>query len=1014
MSLFVEGKFFKEAGTGGGSGGGAVDSVNGKTGVVVLSASDVNAVPQYETMPTASASNVGELAQYSGVTIPDVEESATISQTVGSGLTDLQVNVDTFVGVEQPTGDETVNFVASVESSSANITQNPDGETVTITDADLFIAWVKQRMDYFGYDINNWLTGCIHWNGAEWYLFDINVESSIGGGDSTFWAGIGVEIVGTPTGISVDAIYEITSFGGVSWTKNSQTVDLSSYGISYSGTPVDDDTLTVDYTAPVAGITNGYFYKSSVEYSDPTATISQTVGSGLSDLAVNVDTFIEGEQPTQDEEVDFTANVTADNVATSPMNDWVITVDSTAIVNAILALYPDYDLSTITNGWINYCEDENEAILGWNGEYTYQVVVTDGITINVRGQGDPDQYVGIASVDSITKGITTWEKDSETVDLAEYGISYSGTPVDGDTLTVAYTAPAPIGYYWNQTDVQPSSGSGGGSEIEWKTKVDLPAEYAGDEWGAAPYYTIVGGLPDGTYEFYFSTKVLVNDNVYPSKLGDLIFKVKLEIDNSDNDYAANLGYVFNGDYLGGVNTQFGYGKMFWYFVYKNGRDLILYQTESPFSSDALAYNGHQTVPECFKLSAIKNIDTGQEYIAVGDVKLDGQIPTYDTMFSGAMKLNRLVDTPSVPSPVNATWFSANDFATKTIFISRTGVFSVLNLQEDNGNSELVVEVVAKYVDDYKAYSQQIVKATGIFSDCYLAEKGDYFYVMGVDTASAALLSGKIYALLGSIKSGDASVWFDTIPSNTTPIQQVGPQGYNLASITPDGIGNIVQYTGTTNANYTNGYWYKANGTVITTPESLVVTSQDPEFSVSVDLANFKTAIQNASGWSISTIEGYLSNNDNWSLSVVFDENNATVTWASFGFWTTDSQDVLNCVTVTYTGSSSGSTSVNCTTAYTSESKSVQNPSWDRIDVQPSFSPTATTVTLAVADWSSNTQTVNVTGVTANNLVQVAPAPSSTSDYVSGGVLCTAQGAGTLTFTCTTTPSNAITVNVVIF
>jgi len=75
--------------------------------------------------------------------------------------------------------------------------------------------------------------------------------------------------------------------------------------------------------------------------------------------------------------------------------------------------------------------------------------------------------------------------------------------------------------------------------------------------------------------------------------------------------------------------------------------------------------------------------------------------------------------------------------------------------------------------------------------------------------------------------------------------------------------------------------------------------------------------------------------------------------------------------------------------------------------------TGTTATLAVADWSSNIQTVNVTGVTSSNNVIVAAAPASQADYTAAGILCTAQGAGTLTFTCTTTPTSAITVNVLI-
>ena len=76
--------------------------------------------------------------------------------------------------------------------------------------------------------------------------------------------------------------------------------------------------------------------------------------------------------------------------------------------------------------------------------------------------------------------------------------------------------------------------------------------------------------------------------------------------------------------------------------------------------------------------------------------------------------------------------------------------------------------------------------------------------------------------------------------------------------------------------------------------------------------------------------------------------------------------------------------------------------------------TTTTATLAAASWADSTQTVSVTGVTATNTVFVAPAPASASDYATGGVLCTTQATDSLTFTCTATPTNDITVNVVIF
>lgn len=75
--------------------------------------------------------------------------------------------------------------------------------------------------------------------------------------------------------------------------------------------------------------------------------------------------------------------------------------------------------------------------------------------------------------------------------------------------------------------------------------------------------------------------------------------------------------------------------------------------------------------------------------------------------------------------------------------------------------------------------------------------------------------------------------------------------------------------------------------------------------------------------------------------------------------------------------------------------------------------TATTATLSSASWSSHTQTVSVTWVTASNTVLVSPAPSSFADYTNAMIYCSAQASGTLTFTCTTDPSSNITVNVVI-
>ena len=76
--------------------------------------------------------------------------------------------------------------------------------------------------------------------------------------------------------------------------------------------------------------------------------------------------------------------------------------------------------------------------------------------------------------------------------------------------------------------------------------------------------------------------------------------------------------------------------------------------------------------------------------------------------------------------------------------------------------------------------------------------------------------------------------------------------------------------------------------------------------------------------------------------------------------------------------------------------------------------TAVTVTLTVDGWDSSalTQTVAASNVTADNIVWVSPAPASFTAYGKAGIRGTAQGDGTITFTCTKVPTVEISVEVV--
>lgn len=78
-----------------------------------------------------------------------------------------------------------------------------------------------------------------------------------------------------------------------------------------------------------------------------------------------------------------------------------------------------------------------------------------------------------------------------------------------------------------------------------------------------------------------------------------------------------------------------------------------------------------------------------------------------------------------------------------------------------------------------------------------------------------------------------------------------------------------------------------------------------------------------------------------------------------------------------------------------------------------FTYQTTTASIPTTGWSNDSITVNVSGVTAANDVVLAPAPSSASAYVAAGIFCTAQGAGTLTFTRKRENDSAIIVNVMI-
>ena len=89
--------------------------------------------------------------------------------------------------------------------------------------------------------------------------------------------------------------------------------------------------------------------------------------------------------------------------------------------------------------------------------------------------------------------------------------------------------------------------------------------------------------------------------------------------------------------------------------------------------------------------------------------------------------------------------------------------------------------------------------------------------------------------------------------------------------------------------------------------------------------------------------------------------------------------------------------------------------WRRDFFLVDYSSHAMSATLTAAGWDANakTQTVSVDGVTATANLIITPAPDSYLAYCAGMVRCTSQNTGTLVFTAEETPTDDLTVNVLI-
>lgn len=842
---------------GSGGGGGSVD----KNTIINKAA----------TLPTASASNVGQVYMYDGEDTEDythgyiyqsqptyTDQSATISQTVGGD----SISFETISGNTTISGDM---------QAFNNLLEN--------------IGWTQSDVPSTG-------TLEFKWERADeaWFL---TLPSS-------GW--------------------------GELYTQNF----LEEMGFVFTGTPASGDKIIATYRF------------------------------GLSNLSVDVNQFVEAEQPSGSETVSFVASGTAPTVElyNQTPGDWSVSVNpavfipqfenETGLTLADIAADDECYLEYYTKaGWVlvhpNGQTDAN-PIEDWGFDISGDLVA--GLQVFIRG----------------IPGNQEWSKNGTTVDLADYGISYNGTPANGDTLTVAYTAASISGYAWNQINVQP----GGAEGIKWVGHWDKPADVR--------YYWYCAGfdfaiLPAGTYEFYFQNKQLRNLVANSAVWNTKTWKATIVVvtDGGNREISGTLAWVLDGQ------TTFG--------NYNLSTDARCYYTTDMTTKDRIATVVSQTagmigndierqsvVPELFRWTNIKNVDTGLEYPVTVDV-VQENAPQL-TYYLGDITSGSAVNEPerAVYQRVLEAEFNNNQqrFVLGSTFDAnetRAGSFAECDLEMVTANGHYR----AKITNYIRSSILRVYEASGDLANVQIGtlDEGELQIMLNTPTDTTGTIQA-VVSVSGSANyfylNGLYEPW--TLTRVLTPTKIGG-------TVTPENFGMILQYDGMTDANYTNGYFYKAAGTKVVTPKSIAFSDYNVSATVSVtDIDALITEIQNYTGWSTSDIESYLGEQHTWTISYSTTDG---VTYVDFEFWDTGEASVLQYISVTYDQDGD----ITCLATYTPETTTITNGHWERVDVQPAGTANKATGAYATGIGENTTSfPVNVTGAYATG---VGPAVHATGD-----------------------------------
>lgn len=249
----------------------------------------------------------------------------------------------------------------------------------------------------------------------------------------------------------------------------------------------------------------------------------------------------------------------------------------------------------------------------------------------------------------------------------------------------------------------------------------------------------------------------------------------------------------------------------------------------------------------------------------------------------------------------------------------------------------------------------------------------------IDTSGLTYIFHKIFALVANYARKDLSN-----VSNSAFAFKVAASGAGVPTVTTEGTG--AAYTATV-----RGITALSTGLTITIIPHTVSTQTSP--TLNINGLGAKNIRQLLGGGSASTVAG------------------ASASWLAAG----------KPVTVQYDGTQwrvdftrADASSLYGTVAITKGGTGATSAAAALTNLGAEGKHSTVTATLSATSWgTSNTQTISVTGVTADNTVLISPDPSSQEVWGKAQIVCTAQAAGSLTFTCKSVPTAAVTANIVI-